>query len=779
MRSQIYNSNSTNLLKTLIITNVILLILNLTVFASSEINGIIKDKSTDLPVSGVTINLAPGDFNTTSDQNGQFNFKGLERGQFNLIITHIGYKSQTELIAIENIDADVNIEIKLNVRSIPLPGMIVTPSRISQSQFRTVQNISTTEAESFSEKQFSTTAELIRDEPGILVQKTTHGHGSPIIRGLIGKYVLILFDGIRLNKPTFRFGANQYLNTVNPKMLKSLEVVRGPSSIVYGSDAIGGAINLIPLSLSNGMSKSKIDYNLLGEYSSIDEGKGYHLQVFGNFPNLVLMYGIGYKDIGHLKRGGDNKIQIPTGWKENAHSAQLVWKPTNWLILKYSLQIVRQENVPRYDKYVSGDFDQYIYDPQNRTLDVLKLTAIKSSKFWDVVDLAISYQLDSEGRTTQKYGSSTINYSEDCLTTWGGYLQFSRQFSSDHILIYGADYYRHRIKSSSINMENNTVESTRPTYPDNSYYRSAGLFIQDEYSLTSCLNFNLGIRYSQETINSMLEEPFGKYTPLFNDLSGSVAINYLLNNSINLIGRWSRGFRAPNFNDALVLKYSSSGVDVPSINLEPEKSNSFELGIKLSSGFIRGSLFMFYNRLSNLLGRQPGIYNNLDFFDEDNDGIHDSNEFDVYQKFNIDLANIYGCEYESNIKINQSVNISSNLTWTYGKNLSQNEPLSRIPPLMGALAAKTDISKNTWWQLKIRFAAAQRRLSVGDIDDTRIEPGGTPGWITLNSGMHFQIKNLAVTVMLHNIFDQKYKEHGSGIYSPGRGITLTMNYSSL
>jgi outer membrane receptor protein involved in Fe transport len=749
--------------------------------ASSSIRGKIINDRTRQPIPSATIQLTPGNTKTTSDQDGNFSFEKLKPGNYLLAVSHVSFYSQVRQVTLPD-ESSVMIEFSMQSTSHTLPGIVVTPSRMSQSQFRTIQNATATSSEKFGEKQFSTTAELIRGEPGVLIQKTTHGHGSPIIRGLIGKYVLLLYDGIRLNKPTFRFGANQYLNTVNAKTLGGIEVTRGPSSVIYGSDAIGGVINLIPMRLPNGLSKPKIDYKFSGEYSSIDNGSSYNIQLMASAPKLAATYSFSYKDIGHLDGGGDIDKQIPTGWTENAHTAQITFKANGWLILKNSLQIVKQNKVPRYDKYVSGDFVQYVYDPQDRDLGILKLTALKRSPLWDAIETAFSYQRDSEGRTTQKAGSNEITNSIDRLTTWGGYIQFSRNISFKHTLIYGGDYYRHRIKSSAVETINSTNTPSAPTYPDDSYYRSVGIFVQNEYTPNDYINISAGIRYSNETINSVLvqpeENPYGEYSPQFDDLSGSLAISYLIDPSVNLIGRWSRGFRAPNFNDALALKYSSSGYDAPSFNLKPEISNSYELGIKLSASRITGTVFLYYNQLTNLIDRQPGTYNGLEFFDENNNGIFDDGEPPIFQKFNIDRAYIHGCEYESHIRLSSLLAIRNNLTWTYGQNQTKDEPLSRIPPLMGMIALKLNFNSNLWWELKTQFAGAQRRLSQRDIDDTRIESGGTPGWITLNSFAQYKIHGFTISAIIHNILDKKYKTHGSGIYSPGRGIVISLIYSS-
>ena len=94
-------------------------------------------------------------------------------------------------------------------------------------------------------KAVRTLPEALREVPGVMVQKTGYGQGAPFIRGFTSQRTLLLIDGIRLNNAVFREGPNQYWNTVDPFTIDRLEVVKGPSSVLYGSDAIGGTVNVI------------------------------------------------------------------------------------------------------------------------------------------------------------------------------------------------------------------------------------------------------------------------------------------------------------------------------------------------------------------------------------------------------------------------------------------------------------------------------------------------------------------------------------------------------
>jgi outer membrane receptor protein involved in Fe transport len=655
-----------------------------------------------------------------------------------------------------------------------MAGMTVSASRFRQAEFEVPASVSITPRRRFYERDFSSTAEVLREEPGVMVQKTTHGHGAPIVRGLIGKQVLLLYDGIRLNKPTFRSGGNQYLNTIDLEALDRIEVIRGPTSVLYGSDALGGAVNLIPGLPTAVGSSLTVTPSAGTRYSSADNGRAAHLRLSLGDAETVLQTGASYKKIGDLRGGGDIGKQIPTGWEEYDFFTRLYRRFDSRTQLRIEYLGVRQEDVPRYDKYEAGEFDQYSYDPQNRDLVTATFESELSRRLPNQVKIGLSYQHEQEGKRQQKRGSDNRDYTLTEIGSWGGYLQLSAAPNTQHDVIVGAEYYYDEVNSFAC--RNDTI-SIRAEYPDGSEYISAGVFARDEIELVPLLTLMLGVRYSWFVMKSSLEPPFGCFDQEYQDLTGAAAITCHLDSNLNLIGRWSRGFRAPNLNDAVVLKYSSSGVDAPSTDLNPEYSDNFEIGAKLRNEQVRADLFLFYNLLNDLIDRTPGTYEGKSFFDENNNGSKDDNEFDIYQRRNVADSRIYGVEFQSQVSLGPCWQTRTTLAWTWGDNQTQSEPLSRIPPLLGLVACRWNPDAPFWVEAYGRFAGPQRRLSQRDRDDTRIEPGGTDGWFSINLRGQYRFGQLALNAGLANLTDQAYKEHGSGIYSPGRNLTLAISYN--
>ena len=266
----------------------------------------------------------------------------------------------------------------------------------------------------------------------------------------------------------------------------------------------------------------------------------------------------------------------------------------------------------------------------------------------------------------------------------------------------------------------------------------------------------------------------GKST-LFNNLTGNIGLSHRLKPWMNLVGSVSRGFRAPNFNDTVVLKATNSGVDAPNPDLDPELSTNYEAGIKLEWDTSDIEAFAYYTELSQLITERPGTYQGLPFFDEDGDGVQDPSEPPIQQKSNAARAFIKGAEIQGRWRFLPRWRLRWNAFYTYGRNITDDEPMRRIPPLMGLVGVAWE-GDTTTLELFVRAADEQRRLSGGDIEDSRIDPGGTPGWSDWNLRGQHDLGPVRLDLTLGNLFDHAYKEHGSGVYNPGRYLVLALTW---
>jgi len=555
------------------------------------------------------------------------------------------------------------------------PDITVTATRIEESVFHVPQSVSLIQSEEILEGNFRTTPESLQEAPGILVQETAYGHGSPFIRGLTGKHILILVDGIRFNNSTFRFGPNQYLNNIDPYIIERVEVMRGPASVLYGSDAIGGVINLITKRREDFSPEKDVDGMFTGRYGSADESKIGRIEVNGILRNLGFVGGMTYKDIGDLRGGADTGIQEHTGYQENDGDIKLQYRlsPEGELIAGY--RSVHQSDVPRTDKFVYND-ESFVYDPQIWNAFFAAYDNTHPGSLIQGLRVTISRNQEVEGLERRAFGSTTLRRYRDEVDSWGASLQANSLAGISHVLTYGAEYYNDNVDSSrrDINLSTGVSTPRSGNFPDDSEYALAGVFIQDDIAATDRLTTIAGIRYSYARVEATLPSPFGRLEDSYRDWTGSLGFVYAMSEHLHGTASISQGFRAPNLDDTVVLeKVTNEGIDVPSPDLNPENSLNYEIGIKAEYPRYRGSLFYFYNDLHDLIERGPGTYNGQTFIDENSNGIEEPGEA-VRQKFNVGRAYIQGAEAEGEYPFAGAWVLRANLSWIYGQGTSEPDP---------------------------------------------------------------------------------------------------------
>ena len=203
--------------------------------------------------------------------------------------------------------------------------------------------------------------------------------------------------------------------------------------------------------------------------------------------------------------------------------------------------------------------------------------------------------------------------------------------------------------------------------------------------------------------------------------------------------------------------------EVPTSDLSPEKSQNYELGYKLNLQKLSGTVAIYRMNLSDLITR---IKDDGQFIDG----------YQVYKKENTEEANIQGFEAAFNWKVLDQLEINSGISYTYGQNITKNEPLRRIPPLNGRLAC-TYRFRQLFASTEFLFASKQDRLASGDVSDNRIPQGGTPGWQVINLFAGYQFASVKLNAGIQNVFNEDYRTHGSGINNVGRSAFLSIDYS--
>ena len=639
-----------------------------------------------------------------------------------------------------------------------LPQMVITATRSERQPFNTPQAVSIISEEAIERSNQFATPDLFRYAEGVYIQRSNLGGGSPFIRGLTGKQVLLLIDGVRLNNSFYRFGPHQYLNTIDPNIIERIEVVRGPSSVLYGSDALGGTINIITKKRTDFSQPFDADGLLAGHYETAADAWALRGQLEGNWSGLGAIAGASGKDYDDLNGGGDLGEQVPSAYEEVNADLKLNYRFGAGHELILAQQFTRQFDVPKTNEVVLGDKLQFNYEPQERILTYLDYRGSEVGIF-DALRLNLSYNRQQEGeQIIARATPSTETQELTDVGTFGAFFQADHFVGTRHHFTYGFEFYRdeYDTEKTQINLITETSTPITPGVPDGTYYQSWALYVQDEVQLWKDAEAIAGIRYS----NFESEGEVGATQLSFSTdaVVGNLNLRFGITPHLNLVGGLAWGFRAPNIEDFF------GRVDffneIPNTKLEPEKVFNKEIGLKYLSASLFAEAYYFHADYEGFIervtvGLQP-------------------NGLPIQQRRNLRDAAIQGVEANLGYRWSEQWLLAANLMWTEGSAEDTGEPLQRIPPINGSARLRYAPWQNLWLEAAALWADSQTRLAPNDIIDPRIGPGGTPGYVVfdLRTG-YLPAKNHELLLSLENILDKKYKTHGSGIFNPGINFGVT------
>ena len=731
---------------------------------SQSVDGLVINAENKNPIADVNIALKNSTIGTVSDCNGLFSLETKNEENYTIQISCIGFESKEINIKTQR-NAD-KIEIKLKPVTIQLnKSIVVTATKKELVSFETPDAVSVLTETELKNNSPHSTAEALTGVTGVWMQKTNHGGGSPIVRGLTGNQTLLLIDGIRLNNATFRYGPNQYFNTLDVFSVERLEVIRGKGSVLFGSDAIGGVINTITRSPEYFSGRPRLGGRGKLKYMNKEMEQSAAGELSFQSKNLAILGDVNYKNFGDIFAGGDLGFERPSGYRETGVNLKAKMRlGSKWQITP-AFQYLIQNDVHRYDQVAQRGYQQYSYDPQVHRLIYAKTEHFGRNQIFRKMSFTVSNQFSDETRKIQKENSPLFQQEIDVVKTSGISYDINSEFNENWEAVTGAELYTDRVESGKSETNTVTGESVekRGLYPIDSEMKNFALYSQHTYRIRN-YHFTLGGRFNTFNIHSVDDE-FGEVSLKPASLVGNLGLQYFTTPNQQLILSAYSAFRAPNINDISTFGHFDYGIEIPSTDLSPEKSVSLEAGYKKSAEILSFSVFAYNTRLNDQIERVESTYNGSEYIDGEK----------VYKKENISKSNISGIEFESGIKIIPHFSFINNITWTYGTNLENDGPMRRIPPLNGKMALQYSKSK-IFVETEYMFAAKQDRLSQGDIDDHRIPEGGTPGWNILNIKSVYTWKMISLNAGIQNVFNQAYRIHGSGIDGYGRSFWLTLQF---
>ncbi len=656
----------------------------------------------------------------------------------------------------------------------------------SQSLLELPYSANVLTSQEYQERGARTFPESLEELPGVGVQKTGPVQGSPFLRGLTGFRNVMLIDGIRLNNSVFREGPNQYWSTVDGYLVDRLELIRGPSSVLYGSDSMGGAV-LAYTKQPRFEEGTHLHAGTIFRYASAEQSYSAREEFYGNSGDFGWFLGGTHRDFNDTDGGRHYGRMENVGFDEYDGDVKLLYRlsPASKLVL--AAQHHRTNEAPRWHRTADSrswhgttagterrdDFDQ------GRNLYYLQYHGNYKEALVDVakVSLSLHQQEEKEIRVVAN-GNKTVREME--VATPGAWLQLGKETPVGY-LTFGVDAYLDRVSSSGYdrNAAGVLTPLNRGVVADEGAYFSLGVYLQDEFKIGS-LDVTPGVRFSRIEAEADEVDPVvaGSAAPdTFDDdysaVTGSLRLLYHVSENWKAIAGWGMGFRAPSFDDSTVVGVAGSGsIDVGGPDLDPEKSHTFDLGVRAQYDGWGVTAFAFYTILDDFIQRVP--------VDIDGTGPID------FQRDNVAKGWIYGFEVSAFLKLTEE--ITAFLDWGYARGRVDqvttagvdvgDQPLSKVPPSLAHVGARYEPKDSRAWVEGLATVAdKQDHLSIGDgADPQRIPPKGTPEYTayTLRGGYRVT-GSVNVTAAVENIANRDYRSHGSGQNEPGTNFILGMD----
>ncbi|WP_240938658.1 TonB-dependent receptor plug domain-containing protein [Arenibacter sp. 6A1] len=668
-----------------------------------------------------------------------------------------------------------------------------------------------------------TSADLLQQSGKVFVQKSQLGGGSPMIRGFATNRLLISVDGVRMNNAIFRGGNLQNVISIDPFTVKNTEIIFGPGSVIYGSDAIGGVMNFYThrpeFSSTDSLSFSGSSYY---RYASANNEGTYHLDVNVGKKKWAFLTSVSYSDFGDLKMGShgpdsylrkqyvirengeDKLVQNPNAKKQRSSGydqinlmQKIAFKPNNNWNLNLNTFYSETSDYARYDRLIRPSKDntglrsaEWYYGPQKWFMGNLQLVQNGKGSFYDGLKITTAYQNFQESRNDRGFQKDIRFSTKENVDAYSVNIDFENKRMGSLRLYYGTEYVFNRVGStgSEEDITTGATMASATRYPDGASWQTLAGYISGELKTKPNFTFLSGLRYSHVWVDATFDKtfypfPFDNATLSTGALTGSLGFSWFPKTDLQITSNASTGFRAPNVDDVGKIFDSEPGkVVVPNPDLEPEYAYNFEVGAQKNFNdrvMLRGTTF--YTYLVDALVRRDYHFNGQDH-------IEYNGEMSKVQAIqNAAKSYVYGFEIGLDAFLTEKLSLVSNLTITKGieeETDGSDSPGRHVAPTFGDFHViwknqklKTDLFLNFNDKIAHEDMAMSERdksyIYAADADGNSY----TPSWYTLNFRSQYTFsKALTATFNLENITDQRYRSYSSGIVAPGINVVLALGY---
>jgi len=708
-------------------------------------------------------------------------------------------------------------KIKLEPADFDLDQVVISGSRRIERDRVIPNRVRKIDPKTIALQNPQTTADLLGASGEVFIQKSQQGGGSPMIRGFSTNRLLIAVDGIRMNTAIFRSGNLQNVISLDPLAMEGAEVIFGPGSVIYGSDAIGGVMSFQTLTPQLSTDDSTlVTGKAMARYSTANNERSAHFDINFAGKKWSSVTSVTFTDFDDLRMGSngpddylrpfyvdnsivndlvfdnpDPEVQIRTAYTQTNLMQKVRFAPNAEWDFTYGFHFSTTSDNPRYDRLIRTRDGlprsaEWYYGPQVWMMHNLNATHRRSGGIYDILTVRTAYQRFEESRIDRDFNDTIRYIQEEFVDAYTVNLDLTKSLGKGKELIYGAEAVINEVSSNGT-QEDITTGIRRPSaprYPE-SEWASYGVYATYRQELAKNLALNAGVRYNAFDIHAQFDTtltplPFDNADLSNGAVTGSLGLVYERYSDIRIGAVVSTGFRAPNIDDIGKIFDSEPGsVVIPNPDLDAEYATNFELGIsKVFVDRVKVGLTGYYTLLENAMVRRDFTLNGQDSI------VYQGELSQVQAIQNAAEANVYGIQAELEIILPYNLSLSSQFNWQEGEEElddGSTSPARHAAPWFGVsrlryIDSKLTLEVNTQYSGEMAF----EDLNVGEQGKPYLyasdENGNpySPSWYTLNFRATYNLSSTwLISAGVENITDQRYRTYSSGIAAAGRNIVLS------
>ncbi len=775
----------------------------------------VYDQQTGKPVSDVLLYNKAKTITTVTNKLGKADISIFKKAQ-SVLFQHPSYY----LLALSYDEISSSHKVMLNERLIDLDEIVVSANSWEVNKKEVPNQIEVIKSKDIAFDNPATTADMLDKSGEVFIQKSQLGGGSPMIRGFAANKILFVLDGVRMNNAIYRSGNLQNILQADVNSVETTEIIFGPGTNLYGSDALGGVMDVhIQRPVLNTSGQWKASGVVMGRMASAAFEKTGHLQL--NIANnkwafLTLASFSGFNDLRMGSKGDDfylkkeyvtridghdsivansnNLIQKFSGYNQFNITQKVEYNIDNLSSLNINFYYSGTSDVPRYDrliqqKHEKPKYTEWYYKPQQWMMGSIQYINHKKALLADNYKITLAYQNVKEGRNDRKYQSSWLRERVETVNIASVNIDLDKALDTHQFLYYGAESVYNHVASSGekTNILSGGSEAVATRYPDGGTdYILAGLYLTYKNNFNNIpLTFQAGARLSYSYLKSEFIDTSWYHLPYtsINLNNGAVTGNAGLTyhpESWKLSFNLSSGFRAPNLDDVAKIFDSEPGnVVVPNQDLKPEYLYNADLSIEKSFGsFLKFEATMFYSYLDNAMVRRDFTINGADSM------MYDGEMSKIQAVVNTGYAIIYGVSGRVSIQLNQFLAFSTKANYIKGYD-DEGFAVRHVSPFFMHSAFIFEHNKLRM-ELSGVFngAITYENLAPSERDKTHLylkDSNGnpySPSWWTLNlRGSYAFNQTFLLTMGVENILDKRYRPYSSGISAPGINFIMGLRFS--